>query len=98
PDRCRRWFSDGERLLILDRDPRFSLAFRETLATAAVQVVRLPARSPNLNAYAERFVRTIKESCWTGSSSSGRCRSDEPCVGSRPVIITNAITRARATG
>jgi len=28
-----------------------------------VKVVRLPARSPNLNAYAERFVRTIKESC-----------------------------------
>jgi putative transposase len=28
-----------------------------------VQVVRLPHRSPNLNAFAERFVRTIKESC-----------------------------------
>src|SRR5262249_49097420 len=48
---------------IHDRDPRFTLAFRETLAAADVQVVRLPPRSPNLNAYAERFVRTIKESC-----------------------------------
>jgi transposase InsO family protein len=56
-------FLTGKRFLILDRDPRFTQAFRETLAAGDVQVVRLPARSPNLNAYAERFVRTIKESC-----------------------------------
>jgi hypothetical protein len=53
----------GKRFLIHDRDPLFTLAFRETLAAAGVQVVRLPPRSPNLNAFAERFVRTIKESC-----------------------------------
>ena len=55
----------GKRFLVHDRDPRFTLAFRETLAAADVDVeaVRLPPRSPNLNAYAERFVRTIKESC-----------------------------------
>jgi hypothetical protein len=46
-----------------DRDPLFTLAFRETLAAAGVQVVRLPRRSTNLNAYAERVVRAIKESC-----------------------------------
>lgn len=56
-------FLTGTRFLIHDRDPLFTLAFRETLATAGVQAVRLPPRSPNLNAYAERFVRTIKESC-----------------------------------
>src|SRR5262249_53301015 len=56
-------FLTGKRFLIHDRDPRFTLAFRETLAAADVQVVVLPPRSPNLNAYAERFVRTIKESC-----------------------------------
>ena len=33
------------------------------LADAGVNSVKLPARSPNLNAYAERFVRSIKESC-----------------------------------
>ena len=53
----------GKRFLIHDRDPLFTVAFCETLAAAGVQVVRLPPRSPNLNAYAERFVRTIKESC-----------------------------------
>ena len=56
-------FLKGKRFLIHDRDPRFTLAVRETLAAADVEVVRLPPRSPNLNAYAERFVRTIKESC-----------------------------------
>jgi hypothetical protein len=45
----------GKPFLIHDRDPRFTLAFRETLAAADVQVVRLPPLSPNLNAYAERL-------------------------------------------
>jgi transposase InsO family protein len=58
-DGCLR----GKRYLIHDRDPLFTLGFRETLAAAGVDVVRLPPRSPNLNAYAERFVRTVKESC-----------------------------------
>jgi putative transposase len=53
----------GKRYLLHDRDPLFTDAFRETLRAAAVQTVRLPPHSPNLNAFAERFVRTIKESC-----------------------------------
>ena len=56
-------FLVGKRFLIHDRDPLFTAEFRETLVAAGVRVVRLPARSPNLNAYAQRFVRTIKESC-----------------------------------
>ena len=51
------------RYLILDRDTIYTEAFRELLKQAGIKVVRLPPRSPNLNAYAERFVRTIKESC-----------------------------------
>ena len=56
-------FLDGMRYIILDRDPLYTDDFRRLLKRAGVKVVRLPARSPNLNAYAERFVRTIKESC-----------------------------------
>jgi putative transposase len=37
--------------------------FLSILADSGVKSVKLPPRSPNLNAYAERFVRTIKESC-----------------------------------
>jgi putative transposase len=56
-------FLVGKRYLIHDRDPLFTTEFLETLAASGVQSVKLPPRSPNLNAYAERFVRTIKESC-----------------------------------
>jgi len=56
-------FLQGYRHLIQDRSSLFTEQFRETLKTAGVESLTLPARSPNLNAYAERFVRTIKESC-----------------------------------
>jgi putative transposase len=48
---------------ILDRDSKFSVAFGNLLKDADVTIVRLPYRSPNLNAYAERFVRSIKDEC-----------------------------------
>jgi putative transposase len=53
----------GKRYLIQDRDPLFTTDFAETLGTIGVQSVKLPPHSPNLNSSAERFVRTIKESC-----------------------------------
>jgi putative transposase len=53
----------GKHYLIHDRDPLFTAEFLNTLADVGVKSSKLPPRSPNLNAYAERFVRTIKESC-----------------------------------
>jgi len=53
----------GKRYLIHDRDPLFTAEFLRTLDTTGVKSVKLPPRSPNLNAHAERFVRGIKESC-----------------------------------
>jgi len=53
----------GTRLLIHDRDPLFTSVVRDTLAAGGVESLRLPARSPNVNAFAERFIRTIKASC-----------------------------------
>jgi putative transposase len=53
----------GKRYLIHDRDPLFTADFLNMLADAGVKSVKLPPRSPNLNAHAERFVRTVKESC-----------------------------------
>ena len=54
--------SDG-RLLICDRDPKWSSGVAEWLATAGVRVVRTPPAAPNCNAYAKRFVRSVKEEC-----------------------------------
>ena len=56
-------FLGGISYLILDRDPLYTAAFRGMLDDCAVKCLRLPARSPNLNAYAERFVLSIKSEC-----------------------------------
>ena len=44
-------------------DPLYTQKFLSMFADVGVESVKLPPRSPNLNAYAERFVKTIKESC-----------------------------------
>ena len=54
-------FLAEKRFLILDRDSKFSIAFRNLLKDAGVEVVRLPYRSPNLKGYASHctsFVRS----------------------------------------
>src|SRR5579859_1577515 len=53
----------GKRYLIHDRDPLFTAEFLGMLSDTGVKSVKLPPHSPNLNSYAERFVRSIKESC-----------------------------------
>jgi putative transposase len=50
-------------ILICDRDRKWSDDVRCRLRNAGVRVVRIPERAPNANAYAERFVRSIKEEC-----------------------------------
>jgi putative transposase len=49
--------------LIHDRDGKYCPAFQHIIEAAGVKRVLLPARSPNLNAYAERWVRSIKKEC-----------------------------------
>ena len=58
-------FLNGTRYLIYDRAPLFTQEFSEILKSSSVKAVKLPARSPNLNVYAERFVRSIKSECLT---------------------------------
>jgi putative transposase len=56
-------FFKQKRYLIHDRDPLYTQEFLTMLKDVGIESVKLPARSPNLNAYAERFVRSIKEDC-----------------------------------
>ena len=53
----------GCRVLICDRDAKWSEAVRARLGDAGIRVLQTPYRAPNANAYAERFVRSIKEEC-----------------------------------
>jgi len=50
-------------VLICDRDRKWSGDVRRRLDEAGIRVVLTPERAPNANAYAERFVRSIKEEC-----------------------------------
>ena len=56
-------FLRGKRFLVHDRDPLYTRGFHDVLGSAGVAPVRLPPKSPNLNAYAERFVLSIKSEC-----------------------------------
>jgi putative transposase len=51
------------RYLLHDRDAKYTQSFRAIIASGQVEPLALPARSPNLNAYAERWVRSVKEEC-----------------------------------
>jgi len=51
------------RVLICDRDAKWSVAVRERLEEAGIRVVQTPYQAPNANAHAERFVRSVKEEC-----------------------------------
>jgi transposase InsO family protein len=53
----------GARVLICDRDRKWSRAVLDFLEVAGVPVLQTPFRAPNCNAHAERFVRSIKEEC-----------------------------------
>ena len=56
-------FLRGVQYVILDGDPLYTAAFRRRLRDSGVKPLVLPAWSPNLNAFAERFVESIKSEC-----------------------------------
>jgi putative transposase len=56
-------FLRGMQHVILDRDPLYTAAFRRLLRDSGVKPLVLPAWSPNLNAFAERFVESAKSEC-----------------------------------
>jgi transposase InsO family protein len=54
---------DCRRYALHDRDTKFCASFRATLKSGGIKPIQLPARSPNLNAFAERWVRSVKQEC-----------------------------------
>jgi hypothetical protein len=75
----------GKRYLIHDRDPLFTAEFPEILAASGVQSVKLPPRSPNLVAHAERFV-------------FGEVLYGTPSMNLLNTAIASGITKGWATG
>jgi transposase InsO family protein len=56
-------FLMGHRILICDRDGKWTESFRRIVEGAGVRIVLTPVQAPNANAYAERFVRSIRQEC-----------------------------------
>lgn len=56
-------FFNGKQYVIHDRDSKYCASFRNTLRCAGIKPIKLPVLSPNLNAYAERWIRSIKTEC-----------------------------------
>ena len=82
------------RYLIVDRDTKYSEQFRRLIRGNGTKVIRLPPMSPNPNAYAERFVRSIKGECldkiiFIGQASLRRAVAE--------YIIANATTSGLKT-
>jgi transposase InsO family protein len=60
---CFDGFLNGKRYLIHDRDTLFTGKFRKLLKESGIQCKKIRARTPDMNAYAERFVQTIQQEC-----------------------------------
>jgi putative transposase len=72
-------------------------SFRTIVATAGIEPLMLPPRSPNLNAFAERWVRSVKQECLSKLILFGEGSLKRALTEFAQHITANAITRGRAT-
>ena len=88
---------EGTKVLI-DRDAKYSGNWRAFLEEQGVEVIRLPPKSPALNAYAERFVRSIKDECLNRMIFIGEAARGAPSVNSWRITMPSGIIKAWVTG
>ena len=84
-------------VLICDRDSKWSPDVHRVLRDAGVRIVVTPIRAPNASAYAERFVRLIKEECLDRLIPSARPMFGAPSPNSSSIIIASGIIKVSGT-
>src|SRR5664280_1161945 len=72
------------RYLLHDRDTKYTISFRAIIESGGVKTLPLPARSPNLNAYAERWVKSVKDECLSKIIPFGERSLRRALSGARP--------------
>jgi putative transposase len=87
----------GGRVLLCDRDGKWSRGVAQFLETAGVRVIRTPYRAPNCNAHAERFVRAIKEECLNRVIPLGERHLRRTLADSSRTTTGSAITKVLGT-
>ena len=90
-------FLVAHRVLICDRDGKWSYHIHERLGDAGIRVTQTPTRAPNANAHAERFVRSIKTECLDRIIPMGERHFRRALAESSPITMASAITKGWAT-
>jgi putative transposase len=105
-------FLDQRRYVLHDRDAKFCSVFRATLTAGGIKPIQLPARSPNLNAFAERWVRFSERGMFSEADLVRRritkacshrvhrafSRREEPSGERKRPVVPGHKGRARETG
>ncbi len=76
------------RYLIMDRDSKFCASFRKIIEDSGTKIIRFPPKSPDLNSYAKRWVKSVKDSCLSKLIFFG-----EEGLKTRPERICRALSR-----
>ncbi len=81
-------FLINRRYLLHDRDSKYCSSFRQIIEAGSVKPLALPPRSPNLNAYAERWLRSVKEECLAKLILLGEGSLRARCATTKPTTTT----------
>jgi hypothetical protein len=85
-------------ILLNDRDSKYCPSFRQVIKEEKVKCLALPPKSPSLNAFAERWVRSVKEECLSKLILFGGAFTQTGAVSLRNAFITRSeIIRAKIT-